>query len=146
LSYSYAFADTPRQRATVQVGLHYPRLDIRVSRASGTNILGETNSAEAKAQSPLPVIGMGYAYRISPRWMVDLEGQIFRLKVNDMSGSINNLSAVVAVSVLRNTNLFLGYNYYAMDVEISKQLWNGQGRLDYQGPWAGIVVGFGGGS
>jgi hypothetical protein len=48
--------------------------------------------------------------------------------------------------VLRNTNLFLGYNYYAMDVEISKQLWTGQGRLDYQGPWAGIVVGFGGGS
>jgi len=138
LSYEYAFLDQSRHRATAQVGLHYVRLSAHLGRSAGTR------SATASADAPLPVIGLGYAYRISPRWLLETRAQLFRLQFDDMDGSIDNFSAVIGVAPLRSVNVFAGYNYYRMNVNISKRLWNGESNLDYQGPWVGFVVGFGG--
>jgi hypothetical protein len=138
LSYSYAFVDNPRHRATAQVGMHYLRL------AASLNGVEAANSAEASANAPLPVIGATYAYRFSPRWMLELRGQIFRLEIGDIDGSIDNFSAVVGVAALRSMSLFAGYNYYRVDVSLSKPHWDGATKVDYQGPWVGFVVGFGG--
>jgi hypothetical protein len=139
LSYEYAFMDQPHHRATVQVGLHYVRLAAELARSAGTR------SAVASAKAPLPVLGLGYAYRFSPRWMFETRAQFFRLQFDDMDGSIDNFSAVVAAAPFRTVNVFAGYNYYRMNVDISKQLWDGESKLDYKGPWLGFVVGFGGG-
>ena len=138
LSYSYAFVDEPRHRATVQLGMHFVRLAANLNRVEGTN------SAEASADAPLPVLGVGYAYRISPRWMFELRGQVFRLKVDDIDGRIDNFSAVVGLEALRTVSVFAGYNYYLMDVSISKPRWDGGAELEYKGPWVGFVIGFGG--
>jgi hypothetical protein len=138
LSYSYAFVDTPRHRAVAQFGLHYARLGIDLS---GRRI---DDSAHASTNAPLPVLGLDYAYRISPRWMVEMRAQIFRLQVEDVDGRIDNFSALVAFAPLRTVHLFAGYNYYLLDVDLTKRFWRGEAKLDYQGPWAGFVVGFGG--
>lgn len=138
LSYSFAFLDSERQRATVQLGLHYPKLEADINRTAGTR------TAEASADAPLPVIGASYAYRFSPRWMAQVSGQIFRLEVDDVDGRIDNFSAIIAVAPFRNTSVFGGYTYYLMDVDISKRMWTGETKLDYQGPWVGVVIGFGG--
>ncbi len=138
LSYAYAFLDRPRHRATAQIGMHFARLDASLNRATGAR------RASASADAPLPVIGIGYAYRISPRWMLDLRGQIFRLRIDEIDGSIDNFSAAVAVAPLRTINLFAGYNYYRIDADITKRLWNGQAKVDFKGPWLGVTVGFGG--
>jgi hypothetical protein len=137
LSYSFAFVDSERHRATAQVGFHYAQLDTNINRTAGTQ------EGEASADAPLPVVGFSYAYRFSPRWMAEVSGQIFRLEVDDVDGRIDNFSAVVGVGVLENVSIFGGYTYYLMDVDISKRLWTGETKLDYQGPWVGFVVGFG---
>ena len=76
--------------------------------------------------------------------MLELRGQIFRLEVGDFDGSIDNFSAVVGVAALRSVSVFAGYNYYRLDVGLSKPHWNGDTKVDYKGPWVGFVVGFGG--
>jgi hypothetical protein len=138
LSYEYAFVDQPRHRATAQAGLHYVRMAAHLARSAGTR------SAVASADAPLPVIGLGYAYRFSPRWMFEARAQLFRLQFDDMDGSIDNFSAAIGVAPLRSLNVLAGYNYYRINVDISKRFWNGESNLDYQGPWLGFVVGFGG--
>lgn len=138
LSYSYAFVDNPRHRATVQLGLHVASLGIELS---GPRI---ERTVDASTDAPLPVVGLGYAYRISPRWILEMRGQIFRLEVGDVKGRIDNLSALVAFAPLQTTSVFVGYNYYLLDVDLTKRVWSGEAKLDYQGPWAGFVVGFGG--
>jgi len=138
LSYAYAFLDSPRHRATAQIGLHFPRIAIHLSRTEGTR------NADAKADTPLPVIGLSYTYGFSPRWMLDLRGQIFRLQLDDIDGSIDNFSAALAFAALQNVSIFAGYNYYKMNVDISKRFWNGESQFDYQGLWVGTVIAFGG--
>jgi hypothetical protein len=138
LSYAYAFLDTPRHRATAQIGLHFPRIAIHLSRTEGTR------NADAKSDTPLPVLGLSYTYGLSPRWMLDLRGQIFRLQMDDLDGSIDNFSAAIAFAAVQSCTLFAGYNYYKMSVDISKRFWNGESRFDYQGPWLGAVISFGG--
>lgn len=138
LSYSYAFLDSQRHRATAQAGLHLPRIAVHLSRVEGTR------NADANADTPLPVFGLSYTYRLSPRWMFDLRGQIFRLQLDDIDGSIDNFSAAVAVAAVQNVTIFAGYNYYKLKADISKRFWNGQANFDYQGPWVGTVIAFGG--
>jgi hypothetical protein len=31
-----------------------------------------------------------------------------------------------------------------MNVDITKRFWTGESELDYHGPWAGLVIAFGG--
>jgi hypothetical protein len=138
LSYSYAFVDNPKHRASVQLGFHVASLAIHLS---GRRI---NDSVDANTDAPLPVVGLDYAYRLSSRWTLGMQGQIFRLKLDDVKGQIDNFSALVAYAPLRTTSLFVGYNYYWLDVELAKRFWHGEASLDYRGPWAGIVVGFGG--
>jgi len=137
LSYSYAFLDNPRHRATAQIGIHYASIDAKINREQGTR------SGHASADAPLPVLGLGYAYRFSPRWLLEVRGQIFRLRIEDVDGSIDNFSAVVGVLPLQSLSVFAGYTYYRMDADISKRFWEGEAKFDYQGPWLGFAVGFG---
>jgi hypothetical protein len=143
LSYVYAFIDNPRHRATVQVGMHVLHVAASMSRTGAQgSVTG--NSASVSTDAPLPVIGMGYGYRISSRWMLEANGQVFRARLDNIDGHLNNLSLLVAYAPLRTLNVFAGYNYYRLDVTITKTGWNGNTILDYRGPWAGFVYGFGG--
>jgi hypothetical protein len=138
VSYAYAFLDSAQHRATAQVGLHWPRIAMHLSRTEGTR------NADASADGPLPVLGLTYTYRFSPRWMFDVRGQIFRLQMDDIDGSMDNFSAALAVAALQNVTIFAGYNYYKLKADVSKRFWNGQANFDYQGPWVGTVIAFGG--
>lgn len=136
LSYSYAFLDNARHRATAQVGIHYTTISARI--AGRTTAQGEA-SEKVSTDTPLPVLGLGYAYRFSPRWMVELRGQIFRLRVEDTDGRIDNFSAAVAVKAIPTLSVFAGYTYYLMDVDLDKRRWHGEAKLDYRGPWVGPI-------
>jgi hypothetical protein len=38
----------------------------------------------------------------------------------------------------------VGYNYYLLDVDLSRRFWDGEVKLDFKGPWIGMIAGFGG--
>ena len=80
----------------------------------------------------------------SPRWMFDVRGQMFRLRVDEVEGSIDNYSAAVVLAAATNLAIFAGYNYYKMNVDLSKRFWHGESQFNYQGLWVGTLIAFGG--
>ncbi|WP_116812836.1 hypothetical protein [Steroidobacter cummioxidans] len=137
LSYYFAFIADDRQRLTGQFGVHYTKVKADLDAATGSI------RAEADSDVPLPVIGLGYQRRLGNSFLFDANVQIFRLEFDDLSGSLNNGSANFYWGPTQHFSIFVGYDYYSMNVDARKEHWNGSFDFRYKGPWAGLVVGFG---
>jgi predicted porin len=137
-SYGYAFIDDDRQRLMGQFGIHYTKVTAGLG-AAGANV----RRAEADTDVPLPVIGLAYDYAITPKVGLSLRAQIFRLEFEGIDGALDNLSANVQYAFTPRIAAFVGYNYYSIDVDASKEHWHGSFEFNYYGPWLGVMVGFG---
>lgn len=137
LSYGYAFIADDHQRLLAQIGVHYTRVKAGLDSTTGSI------RAEADSNVPLPVLGLAYHRRLGEHFGFDVTGQLFRLEIDDISGSLNNAAANVYWAPWQHCSFFVGYNYYEMNVDAKKEHWNGSFDFGYKGPWAGIVVGFG---
>jgi hypothetical protein len=137
-SYGYAFISTEKQLLLGQVGAHYTRISAGVRLANDRQV-----SADADSNIPLPVLGIVYNYRITPSLSVNLRGQIFRLDIEGIDGSLDNLSASLSYGFTPQFSVFGGYNYYSMDVDARTDHWNGSFDFGYHGPWLGLNYGFG---
>lgn len=137
LSYGYAFIADERQRLTGQLGVHYTKVKAEL------DVEAASIRTEADSDVPLPVIGIGYQRRLGNRFLFDAAGQLFRLKFDDLEGSLDNAYANLYWGPARHFSMFVGYNYYRMDVDARKEHWNGSFKFGYKGPWAGVLVGFG---
>lgn len=138
ISYGYSFIDSDRQRLLGQIGAHYTKVAAGIRR-DAVGAIGE----EASSDVPLPVLGLVYDYRFTPRFSVDLRAQIFRLNYEDIDGSLDNLSASLQYAFTPKVAVFAGYNYYSIDVDANRAHWRGSFDFGYKGPWAGVTVGFG---
>jgi hypothetical protein len=137
-SYGYAFIDNDRHRLLGQFGIHYTKVTAGLG-ADASNI----RRIDADTNVPLPVIGLAYDYAFTPKWSLSTRAQIFRLEFEGINGSLDNLSANVQYSFNPRFAMFLGYNYYSIDVSAKKDAWHGSFEFDYYGPWLGLVAGFG---
>jgi len=137
LSYYYALLADDRQRLTGQIGVHYTKVKAGLDAVTGSI------RAEADSDVPLPVIGLGYQRRLGNRFLFDANVQVFRLEFDDLTGSLTNAYANFLWGPTQHFSIFIGYDYYAMNVDARKEHWNGSFDFSYKGPWAGVVVGFG---
>ncbi|WP_129779018.1 hypothetical protein [Peristeroidobacter soli] len=137
LSYGYAFIADDRQRLMGQFGVHYTQVKAGLDTATGSI------RAEADTDVPLPVIGIAYQRRLGEHFAFDVTAQIFRLTFDDYDGSLNNAVANFYWGPARHFTMFVGYNYYSINLDANKDHWNGSFDFGYHGPWAGVLVGFG---
>lgn len=137
LSYGYAFIADDRQRLMGQFGVHYTQVTAGLDSDNGS-VREEVNS-----DVPLPVIGFAYQRRLGERFAFDVTAQIFRLEFEGIDGALNNAAANFYWAPWQHCSIFVGYNYYSMDVDANKDRWHGSFDFGYKGPWAGVVVGFG---
>jgi len=137
LSYGYAFILDDRQRLLGQFGIHYTKVTAGLDTENGSI------REEVDSDVPLPVIGFAYQRRIGDHFAFDVTAQIFRLDFEGINGSLNNAAANFYWGPAQHFSMFVGYNYYNMDVDARKNNWNGSFDFGYKGPWAGVVVGFG---
>ncbi len=137
LSYGYAFLADDRQRLLAQIGVHYTKVKARLETDLGPF------QTEATSDVPLPVIGIAYERRLGEHFAFDVTGQLFRLEFDDLSGSLDNAALNFYWAPARRFSIYVGYNYYSINVDARKQHWNGSFDFAYQGPWAGVVLGFG---
>lgn len=137
LSYGYAFIDDDRQRLLGQFGVHYTKV------TAGLDRVGGSVRVEAKSDVPLPVIGLAYQRRLGDHFAFDVAAQIFRLKFEGIDGSLDNATANFYWGPTQHVSMFVGYNYYKMDVDADMDKWHGSFAFSYKGPWAGVRVGFG---
>ena len=135
LSYGYAFVADDRQRLSAQLGIHYTTIAAGLGR--------EALRAEAKTDVPLPVLGLAYQRRLGEHFLLDVRAQVFRLEFDDIDGSLDNATVNLQYAPIRNLSIFVGYNYYMIDVDVTKERWRGSFDFNYHGPWAGVIVGLG---
>jgi hypothetical protein len=139
-SYGYAFIDNDKHLLMGQLGAHYTKVTAGLRRDNAGAV-----GVEATSDVPLPVIGLAYQYRFTPRLILDTRAQIFRLEYDNIEGALNNLSASLQFAFNRHFAAFVGYNYYSIDVDADADHWKGSFDFTYRGPWAGLTVGFGSG-
>lgn len=137
-SYGYAFVSNDKHLLLGQFGAHYTRVGAGLSLSNDRSV-----SAEADSDIPLPVFGVVYNYNITPSLSLNLRGQIFRLEIEGIDGSLDNLSASLSYAFTPHFSLLGGYNYYAIDVDADTDHWNGSFDFGYRGPWLGLSYGFG---
>ncbi|MFC4308200.1 hypothetical protein ACFPN2_03810 [Steroidobacter flavus] len=137
LSYGYAFIADDRQRLLGQFGVHYTKVKAGLDTATGSV------RAETDTDVPLPVLGIVYQRRLGEHFAFDVLAQIFRLEFEGIDGSLNNAALNFYWGPAQHFSMYVGYNYYEMDVDARKDSWNGSFDFGYKGPWAGVVVGFG---
>ena len=96
-------------------------LDASGSVQGNTRVINKTASTTV----PLPLIGVTLDWYINPRWKIsgNLEG--FKADIGDADGSVLVAGAAMEFMVVRNFGIGLAYMYSDVNVDVSKNDFNG---------------------
>ncbi len=139
LAYEYAFLRRPSYELAATLGLHVMDTRLQLSgTAYFTDPSGNTSTASATSKeyslpAPLPVIGLRGGWILHPDWYLDLQGQVFKVKVGDYDGRWSDLRAGVTWMFHRNFGVGLGYNRFATSLDVSKNDFDGRLKTGYSG-------------
>ena len=89
--------------------------------------------------APLPNIALWYNYAFNQKWALSLNADWFGLKVDDMSGSLWDISPKVQYQIIDNLAVSLDYRYFKVNVNVDKEQWNGSVDLSFSGPSLTII-------
>jgi hypothetical protein len=90
------------------------------------------------AHAPLPNIGGWYWYAFSPRWLLKTRVDWLSASIGDYSGGLWNAHAGINFQPWRNLGFGLAYQYFAIDVDVSKSNWGGGADLSFRGPFLSL--------
>ena len=127
-NYMYSFIQKPKLEAAVAVGVHYMKTEATLTTSGGTI------SSSAKADGPLPLIGLDLKYAASPKIHLGLLAQWFKVDAGDYDGSIQNINASVEYLVQKNIGIGVGYNRFSVDYNVNDSFFKGALRYSYGGP------------
>jgi len=138
LAYEYAFMKQPTYEVSAIIGLHYTDTTLQLS--GNAELTLPDGSTEEKQRvltnslaAPLPVIGLRGAWVVSPQWLLEASGQLFKLDYDGVDGNWSDLRASATWMFNRNFGLGLGYNRFTMRVDASKNNFNGSLKTSYGG-------------
>jgi len=106
--------------------------------ATFTDSAGHTTTASATTKvsslpAPLPVIGLRWGWVLHPDWYLDVQGQVFKVKVGEYDGRWSDLRAGVTWMFHRNIGLGLGYNRFTTTLDVEKNDFDGRLKTGYSG-------------
>ena len=139
LAYEYAFMRRPGFELAGSVGVHYMDLSLGLSgSATLTNPDGTVSTSAVRSKSssvpvPLPVIGVRAAWAVSPQWLVDVQGQVFKAKFDEYDGRVTDLRASATWMYSPHFGVGLGYNTFITKVDVDKASYNGRVHVGYSG-------------
>lgn len=135
VSYRYSFLHNEKQELAASIGIH--GVDLSASLQSGTVGVEENDIV-----APLPLIGLAYAYNITPDWTVRASGEWFGIEVNDIKGDIFNLAAAVEWFPWDKVGFQLGYTVFDVEVDSGDSDLEGKFEYEYKGPTLGVTFRF----
>jgi hypothetical protein len=136
LAYDYAFLKREDYEIYAGIGLHYTSVSAGLSaRISGEG--GEVDRSlknEGSVDLPLPVIALGGLWRLPRNFWLSGSGQLFALEIDDYDGNL--IDATLALTWQPKPWLGIGfaYNYFKVDVDVTKDRFNGNLDWVYDGP------------
>ena len=142
INYSYSFIKRENMEFSGTVGLHWYRANFKVGGSASLGKLDLDNEVTAKADIPLPLIGLAFKYNFTKRWTAGIHAEAFALSIGDYSGSIVNLSPRTEYWFFNHFGAGLALNYFRLDVEAKSDDWLGELKYEYWGPQIYITARF----
>ena len=109
-----------------------PNQPLQVIRASGTLTAVITESGDVGA--PMQVIGLRELWALPRNFWLDHSAQYFALEIDEDYGSLVNLRAIVLWQRRQWLGIGLGYDRFAVDLNVAKERFDGSLDWTYQGP------------
>ena len=144
LAYEYAFLERDNYEIAASIGVHYTELELTLSaeaEASGGTLAADI-SETGNVGAPLPVIGLRGLWALPRDFWIDLSAQYFALEIDEYDGSLVNLRAIVLWQPSQWLGIGLGYDRFAVDLNVTKDRFDGSLDWTYQGPMIFYSVGF----
>jgi hypothetical protein len=151
LDYEFAFLRRPNYEIVAVAGIHLDDLAFRLSGNASLTVDTPTGPVEQPATfttsansvpAPLPVLGVRAEWAVSPHIYLDAGGQVFSLSYQGISGNWSDLRAGATWMFSDHFGLGLGYDRFALHVDLSKAGFTGRLSLGYQGLLLYVKGGF----
>jgi hypothetical protein len=136
LAYEYAFMRRDNFELAGSLGVHYTDFDASIG-ATVTGPGGTTSERREKNGSvgaPLPVFGLRSTWAIFDTLALDASVQYFSLTYGDIEGSLQDYRIVLNWQPMSWLGLGIGYDRFAVDVDVDSNNFSGKMDWTYDGP------------
>ena len=117
LKYEYSFILDERADLNIGVGLFVMPIAFGISATAG----GVGAAAyEESITAPLPVLGLGFDFAITPKWFIRQQLEFFYLEFDSFSGGIKSLNLALEYYPSQHVGFGLGFDALDVDVEATK--------------------------
>lgn len=136
LAYEYAFLRRDTYELSGTIGLHYTELSLSLEAEAASS--GGTLTADIKEEgsvgAPLPVIGLRGLWQLPHNFWIDAQAQFFAISIDEYDGSLQDYKVMVTWQPKKWLGIGLGYNRFAVDVDVDADRFNGSLDWTYEGP------------
>ncbi|MEN8129750.1 MAG: hypothetical protein ABFS45_06055 [Pseudomonadota bacterium] len=136
LGYEYAILIRDTWELALLAGVHFTSLDVSVN----SETLGVSESASAEA--PLPTLGFKNYFSYTDDLYLKLAVEWISLDIENIAGTITNLTAVIQYNFNKNIGVGGGYVSFDIGIDETPSSDNITGSYLYRGPLLYLNVGF----
>jgi hypothetical protein len=142
LTYEFAFLRRPTYEIVAIAGIHLDDLTLKLSGNASLTVETPTGAVEEAAvytatshsiPAPLPVFGVRGDWAVSPHVYLDASGKIFSLSYQGIDGNWSELRAGATWMFSEHFGIGVGYDRFAVHVNVAKASFNGRLNWGYQG-------------
>ena len=114
IKYEYSFVFDDRVDLNVGLGLYVMPIEVGISAVVNGVFQG---SMKEDVTAPLPVIGLGFDFAITPKWIIRQQMDLFYLESGDFKGNISSYSAALEWLTWKHVGFGLGVDAMRVRVE-----------------------------
>ena len=142
IHYSYSFMKREKMELAGTLGLHWYRINFAVAGSLSLSGLDAGTEVTAKANAPLPLLGLQFQYHFTPKWTASIQAEAFGLSYSDYKGSLVNLAVRTEYWFFNHIGAGLAVNAFRLDFEVDSSEWRGELDYRYWGPQVYIIARF----
>jgi hypothetical protein len=121
IDYMYSFYQGEKWEISGGLGAYWVDLEFSVAASLDVNNdpIDDALYESTDFNGPLPYLGLGFEYYITPKWLAMVKGGYFQLEVGDVDGKLMNMGAKLEYQFTKMFGLGLGYDYFRIDADIT---------------------------
>lgn len=128
LNYFWSFYHNDKVELYSSLGIHGTIFEVGLDVENNVGASASQNARKVSSTIPLPNVGLGVKYMITPKLSWFLQADLFAMRYDDWSGSFSDLQAGVEYQALRNIGLGIGVGSTSLSVTET----NRDYRLSYE--------------
>ncbi len=144
LAYEYEFLKRDTWEIGASAGVHYAqfRAELHAKAVDSNGTLKFDQSNKASVDAPLPVFGLQGTWQLPANLWLNVSGQWFALSIDEYDGNLQDYRAVLTWQPSRWVGIGVGYDRFAVNVDVRKRDFDGSLDWTYDGPMIFYNVSF----